>query len=79
MTRRTLRNCLVAAPSLVLMALLAACTATGSPDGGETVTRTVPGETGAASPAATSPRADGSARPPGEPRTTSPTEVVTAS
>ncbi|MCM2576248.1 excalibur calcium-binding domain-containing protein [Streptomyces meridianus] len=80
MTRRTMR--LSAGPSLalalVLSPALASCTSTTSPTGGETVTRTVPGDSGSSGPAGTSPRADSSGRPSGKPRATSPAEVVTA-
>ena len=76
MTRRTVRLALVAVPSLMLA--LASCTSATAPTGGETVTRTVPGDSGRSSPAATSPRADGSGRPSDPARTRSPAEVVIA-
>lgn len=78
MTHRMLRNSWVVGPAVALAAVLAACTGAGSPTGGETVTRTVPGESRHSSPAATSPPADGSASPSGSVRTMSPAEVVTA-
>lgn len=77
MTRRSVLS-LVAVPSLALMALLGACTSNGSPGGGETVTRTAPGESGSTAPSAASPRPDGSGRPSDGTRKKSPAEVVTA-